>query len=74
VVKDKIREENQVEGRKRVGIWLLQRSEERIDGLSPHVSHHAHIAAPCGLDVLLDVEGQIVDERSVGVIREDDLY
>lgn len=82
MIKYKIREEDQVERcprgidvRVRVGsIWHWpQRSEERVDGLSPHVPQHAHIAAPRGLDVLLDIKDQIFDERLVRVIRRDDL-
>ena len=86
MIKDKIREDDQVEGRMRVSrvcgsdIWR-QRSEERLDGLSPHVPKHARGAAAPRLDVLRvrvqvlrDVERQIVDERLVRVIREDDLH
>ena len=86
MIKDKIREDDQVEGCMRVSrvcgsdIWR-QRSEERLDGLSPHVPKHARGAAAPRLDVLRvrvqvlrDVERQIVNERLVRVIREDDLH
>ncbi len=86
MIKDKIREDDQVEGCMRVSRVCgsdvrRQRSEERLDGLSPHVPKHARGAAAPRLGVLRvrvkilrDVERQIVDEGLVRVIREDDLH
>jgi hypothetical protein len=88
MIKDKIREDDQVEGCMRVSRVCgtdtsirRQRSKERLDGLSPHVPKHARGAAAPRLDVLRvrvqvlrGVERQIVDERLVRVIREDDLH
>lgn len=86
MIKDKIREDDQVEGCMRVSRVCdsnvrRQRSEERLDGLSPHIPKHARRAAAPRLgvlrvrvQVLRDVERQIVDERLVRVIREDDLH
>jgi hypothetical protein len=42
--------------------------------LSPDVSHHIYCTTSRELDVLLDVEDQVVDERLVWIIREDDLH
>ena len=88
MIKDKIRKDDQVEGCMRVSRVCgtdtsirRQRSKERLDGLSPHVPKHARGAAAPRLDVLRvrvqvlrGVERQIVDERLVRVIREDDLH
>jgi len=85
MIKDKIREDDQVEGCMRAsrvcgGDIPRQRSEERLDGLSPHVPKHGRGAAAAlrlgvlRVQVLRDVERQIVDERLVRVIREDDLH
>ena len=86
MIKDKIRKDDQVEGCMRVSRVCgsdvrRQRLEERLDGLSPHIPKHARRAAAPRLgvlrvrvQVLRDVERQIVDERLVRVIREDDLH
>jgi len=85
MIKDKVREEDQIEACRRTGVgigvdvWFgrgfwQQRAEERIDERSPYVSQDAYGGAQRGLDVLLYVVGQIVEERLVGVIREDHLY
>jgi len=42
--------------------------------LAPDVSHDTNCTTSRELDVLLDVEDQIVDERLVWIIREDDLH
>ena len=77
VIKDEIREEDQVEECMR-GVWVCgvreQRANEWVDGLSPDVSHRTYCATSRELDVLLDVEDQIVDERLFWIICEDDLH
>jgi hypothetical protein len=86
MIKDKIREEYQIEARTRtcvrVGVRVVrggfreQRGEERINGRTPYVPQHAHgvrVRARRGLYVLRYVVRQIIEERLVRVIREDHL-
>jgi len=86
MIEDKIREEDQVEERERRSgsgsarlahvvtvVTVVEDSKERFERVSPHVPEHAHGAATRRLDVLRDVIDEIVDERLIRIIREDDL-